>query len=119
MFEESINLLEEIRKDIIYTEHPFALVFLCCSYAQAGDKEKAYGILDIAIKRSEKDYFSPYSIAMMYSCLNETEKAFKWLDIAYEKRDIIMFPIKTIPEFSVLHHDPRWLSLMQRMGLED
>ena len=85
---------------------------------QAIDKEKAYNILDIAPKKWREDYFSPYALAMMYSCLNEVDKAFEWLDIAYEKHDIIMYPIKTISEFSVLHNDPRWFSLMRRMGLE-
>jgi adenylate cyclase len=118
LFEEGIELLEYIWQSKKYAEHPFTLMLLCYAYAQAGNKEKANNILDIALKIRRKSYFSPYALAMMYSCLNEVDKAFEWLDIAYEKHDIIMYPIKTIPEFSVLHNDPRWFSLIRRMGLE-
>lgn len=49
--------------------------------------------------------------------LGETEKVFFYLDRAYEKRDVSMFWLQTIPYLDDYCSDPRYVQLLIKMGL--
>jgi TolB-like protein/DNA-binding winged helix-turn-helix (wHTH) protein/Tfp pilus assembly protein PilF len=59
------------------------------------------------------------SVAGVYACWDEEEKAFEWLDRAYEEHDQGLTSLRTKPEFQILHHDPRWEALLQKVGISD
>jgi tetratricopeptide (TPR) repeat protein len=100
-------------------ESPFALGFLGYAYGLAGKKEEAQEILDKVLERSKRGYFSPHFIAVIYTGLGDKDKAFEWLEKAYEERDPRLYPIKVIPRLESLHSDPRFTALLRRMGLEE
>lgn len=50
--------------------------------------------------------------------LGDTDAAFQWLKRSYEERGSFMNGVAVTPAFDALHSDPRWASLMRRMGLE-
>ena len=87
-------------------------------YGEAGNGEEAQKILDGFLARLKKGYFSSYFIATVYSGLGEKDKAFEWLDRAYEVRDH-QFLIKVDIVFHNLHSDPRWIEQMKKRGLAD
>ena len=53
----------------------------------------------------------------IYTGLGEIDKAFEWLETAREEGDPILHNIKANAAFKPLHSDPRWRTLLQKMGL--
>ena len=68
-------------------------------------------------KRKEK-YVSSYFIALIYLGLGETDKAFEWLETAFEERDFWLTNITSFPEFDNLCSDRRLTSLLKKIGLD-
>jgi tetratricopeptide (TPR) repeat protein len=62
-------------------------------------------------------YSSAYNIACLYSDLGEKNKAFKWLNIAYQERDIGVLRLKTDFLLDPLRSDPRFAELVRKVGL--
>ena len=113
MYDKGIPMLQRFKD-----AHYFAAV-LGYLHGKAGNQVEAQKILDDFLARSKKGYFSPYLIAKVYSGLGEKDKAFEWLDSAYEIRDPIQLWIKVDDAFHGLHSDPRWKEQMEKRGLAD
>jgi tetratricopeptide (TPR) repeat protein len=74
--------------------------------------------LEFAIEeKSKRQYQSPIYIAVLYGQLGDNDKAFEWLEKAYKERSSSIFSIKVNPRFIPLRSDPRFNSLLLRMGL--
>jgi TolB-like protein/DNA-binding winged helix-turn-helix (wHTH) protein/Tfp pilus assembly protein PilF len=58
-----------------------------------------------------------YQIAQVCSYRGEADKAFEWLERAYEQRDPGLPEIKTDPSFKNLRRDPRYTDLLKKMRL--
>ena len=59
-----------------------------------------------------------YNIAMAFAWRGESDKAFDWLDRAISHGQSV-YGIKTDPFFQGLTGDPRWDSILERLGLTD
>jgi tetratricopeptide (TPR) repeat protein len=66
---------------------------------------------------TNSQYQSPIYIAVLYGQLGDNDKAFEWLETAYKERSSSIFSIKVNPRFIPLRSDPRFASLLIRMGL--
>lgn len=86
-------------------------------YVQAGQKNKAQELLMELLERSEKGYVSSFWIAVLYIALEEYDKAFEWLEKAYEDRDGSMIYLTAPPPLDSIRSDPRYKQLLDRMGL--
>jgi len=60
-----------------------------------------------------------FQIAMVYAFREEIEKAFEWLEKAYEIRDAGIPLTKVHPFLKPLHTDPRWPAFLEKIGLAD
>jgi TolB-like protein/DNA-binding winged helix-turn-helix (wHTH) protein/tetratricopeptide (TPR) repeat protein len=61
-------------------------------------------------------FVSPYNLAKDYALTGDKENAFRYLELAYvQRRELVLLP--TDHDFDLLHADPRYRSLLQRMGL--
>ena len=58
-----------------------------------------------------------YQIAELYAYRQETEKAFKWLDRAFQQRDPGAPELKSNPLMRSLRGDPRYVELLKKMRL--
>ena len=58
-----------------------------------------------------------YQIAQVYAFRGEADKAFQWLDLAYERHDAGLTCIKYDPLLQSVRHDPRYGSMLRKMGL--
>ena len=58
-----------------------------------------------------------YQIAEVYAYRGEPDKAFEWLDRAYEQRDAGLRSLKIDPHLKGLRHDPRYIELLRKMKL--
>ena len=60
---------------------------------------------------------SPYEIATLYANLGDEDNAFKWLDAAFEDRDIRLMRLKTDFLLDRLRSDRRFAELVRKVGL--
>ena len=60
-----------------------------------------------------------YQIAEVYAVRGEKDKAFEWLQIAFDNHDTGMLSLLIDPLLRGLHHDPRYQSLLIKMGLPE
>ncbi len=88
------------------------------AYAAVGKREEARKILAKLKKLHEQGLVPSGSIAILYGALGELDKAFAWLEKAYEEHDPELTYLK-VParRFEPLRHDPRFQDLLRRMGL--
>ena len=90
-----------------------------CGYvnAVAGKKTEALKIVDELKGLFNKQYAPAYFIAMIYAGLGDKEKAFEWLEKAFNNRSSSLLKVD-IP-FENLRDDPRYKDLLKRMGLPE
>ncbi len=70
------------------------------------------------MERSDGRYFPASVIAADYALVGEKDKAFEWLEKAYEQREGQEITLlKSDPSFKNLHGDPRFADLLRRLGL--
>jgi TolB-like protein/DNA-binding winged helix-turn-helix (wHTH) protein/Tfp pilus assembly protein PilF len=97
------------RPDVL-TPHAYML-------ARAGRRREALATLDKLRRISKPREPAPIRIAMTYIGLGETDRAFEWLQKAFDARDWQMALLKVEPAFDALRSDPRFTALLQRVGL--
>ena len=114
MSDKAISIFQGIR-NIPF----FYLARLGYIYGKAGKIEEAQKILDDFLDQSEREYFSPYLISIVYSGLGASDKVFEWLDRAYGVQDPNQYILKVDFAFGGLHSDPRWTEQMKKRGLAD
>ncbi len=61
----------------------------------------------------------PSEIARVYAFRGEKDKAFEWLDRAFNYRDEDLFLIKDDPLFWNLEADPRYKPFLRKMNLPE
>ena len=62
------------------------------------------------------NYDSPASIAEIYILLGDNDKAFYWLEKAYEERDSSLEELAVSPIFDPVRSDPRYKALLKKIG---
>jgi serine/threonine protein kinase/tetratricopeptide (TPR) repeat protein len=85
--------------------------------ALAGQVEQARRILAELKERRRERYVSAAPIAEVHAGLGETEEALSWLSDAVRERSPELSWIALRPAFSPLRQDPRFLDLVQPIGL--
>ena len=63
----------------------------------------------------DKGQLWAFHIAMTYACHGDPDKAFEWLNTAFEQRDYFMPQLTYNPWLASLHDDPRWLPILKKM----
>ena len=84
----------------------------------AGRKDDAQKILAELKQLAADRYFSPYHIALVYSGLGNKDETFTSLERAFQDRADYLVFLNVDPRFDWLHSDPRFTSLLQRVGLQ-
>ncbi len=90
---------------------------LAHAYASAGKREEAQKILGELLKLSEQTYVSSFQLALIYIALGDNDKAFARLDEADKARELNVLRLKVDPRFARLRSDPRFDSLVRRVGI--
>jgi TolB-like protein/Tfp pilus assembly protein PilF len=95
---------------------PHALGHMGNAYAREGREAEALAILPRLRRHTEKTGIGRYEIALVYAGLKEKEKAFEWLERAYQARDKGLTYLLVDPCLDPLRSDPRFNSLVERIG---
>lgn len=85
--------------------------------ALSGRNGEARAELDRVLERSKQHYVAAYDIALIYAALAETDNTFLWLERAMEDRSTLLVFLAQEPIFDALHADPRFASLVKRIGI--
>lgn len=92
------------------------LVALKKAFAEHGAKGYWQQHLEMLNARSKQTFITPTSFAVNYAMLGEKDKAFEWLEKAYEQRDSDFEYLKVEPDYDSLRSDPRFKDLLRRMN---
>jgi len=87
------------------------------THGVSGNHDQAKALLRELITRASHGYVSAIWIALVYLGLSEFDNLFQWLDRAFEERDGSLVLITAALEFDAVREDPRFKSLLGRMGL--
>jgi TolB-like protein/DNA-binding winged helix-turn-helix (wHTH) protein len=73
----------------------------------------------IEARRAQRNtgYSSAYDIAKLYADLGDKDQAFRWLNTAYQERDVGLVNLKTDFLLDPLRSDPRFAELVRKVGL--
>jgi hypothetical protein len=81
-----------------------------------GRRSEADRALAVAVEKLAVN--GPYQIAVIYAHRNDVDRAFVWLDRAYQERDgALATYVKADPLLSNLRHDARYGALLRKMKL--
>jgi TolB-like protein/Tfp pilus assembly protein PilF len=115
MFEEAIADFQKARED--FGNNPYGLGDLGNAYAVSGEKTRAIEVLKNLLELSKQGYSLNYDIAFVYCGLGDKDKAFEYLEKAYNVKEE-MADFKVDPAWESLRSDPRYQPLLERLHLE-
>jgi eukaryotic-like serine/threonine-protein kinase len=117
MFEEAIAAFQRAITVTKGADKTLAMASLGHVYAVSGKKTEARKTLAELQRLSEHSYVPATDVALVYAGLGEKDKAFAWLDKAYEEHSFSLSNLKVEPRFDPLRSDPRYADLLRRIGL--
>jgi TolB-like protein/DNA-binding winged helix-turn-helix (wHTH) protein/Tfp pilus assembly protein PilF len=93
---------------------PFTLGRLANALGRAGDRRAAERAIAELLDMANHQYVSPGHLAFAYAALGDRDRAFEWLERAYEERSNMMmfYPVEPMFEWA---DDPRYLRLVQKI----
>jgi tetratricopeptide (TPR) repeat protein len=83
-------------------------------YEKSGMKGALSSLIEVWQKKVTP---SPGDIAYLYSILKEKQSTLNWLEKAMEDREPAVVRINTAPEYDFLRKEPRFLAMIEQMGL--
>jgi tetratricopeptide (TPR) repeat protein len=91
------------------------------AFRTSGPRGYWQGILKMVLQKQERGEASPASdMVALYALAGDKDKAFAWLDKAYDERDGASITLlKCDPYFKSLRGDPRFSAMLRRMGLPE
>jgi serine/threonine protein kinase/Tfp pilus assembly protein PilF len=121
--------ISEAEKSTKLNDSPLLLTSLASAYARAGRRADAIRVLrklELISKQqgpapawhvggAQSLYVCPYEVAGVHAQLGDKDRAFKWLDKAYQSRSC-MYWIRQDPRFDSIRSDPRFQELLTKMN---
>lgn len=100
-------------------KNPASLGYLGYAYCITGQKDKALEILNILDELPKPDYDPTYAKALMSAGMGEIDRTFIYVDDLVQKKNPTVVWIKVLPQFDILHADPRYKALCEKMGFPE
>jgi TolB-like protein/Tfp pilus assembly protein PilF len=99
------------------TDEPFRLTGTAMVEHTLGHEAESEQALD-ALK-TKYAAGSAFQIAAVYAWRGEKDRAFEWLERAYDQHDVGMPRLRFDPTLASLHDDPRFAALVKKMGFSE
>jgi TolB-like protein len=115
MFEEAVAEFQ--RTVALSGGRPVYVAALGHACAVGGRKAEAARAGDELEGLSKSRYVPPYWMATLYAGLGDEDRAFGWLEKAYEERSGGLIWLGVDPRMGGLRSDPRFADLLRRVGL--
>jgi TolB-like protein/Tfp pilus assembly protein PilF len=114
--EEAIPELEKTVS--LMKRSPGSIELLATAYASAGRRREAIRLINGLKERRRKSYVPAGAFINPYLALHEYDEAFVWFERAYQEQSSILQYLKVHPFFDPVREDPRFASLLHRVGLD-
>ena len=88
-------------------------------YAAAGRKEEALKIIEEAESEMALTGNDYRGMALIYAALEKPDEAFEWLEKSYEQHEESLCNLKVDPKLDPLRSDPRFKSMLHKVGLSE
>src|SRR6266511_3356158 len=86
--------------------------------ARSGRRDEAQSVITELEKKFAEKTADARDLAIVYAGLNDKDKAFEWLEKAYQYRSFQLANLRLEPLLmEALSSDPRWADLFRRIGL--
>jgi len=95
-------------------ENPWPLGEVARFYVLTGKQSEARKVLAGLEKQWEQKHVGAYNIAEVYAALDDKDRAFEWLDRAFDDRTYWISSLKVDPSMDGLRSDPRFQTLLGR-----
>jgi TolB-like protein/tetratricopeptide (TPR) repeat protein len=89
-----------------------------CVAGLTGDRTAAQAVLDELKARSAQAYIPPCSVALVYNGLGNQDEALRQLEKAVDERDVKLSFLKVDPRWDSFRSDPRFVAILERIGLQ-
>ena len=86
--------------------------------ASSGNEAAARSILQELIEARSHRVVSAWGIAALHASLGDVDEAFRWLDVAVEERATGLIFLRVHPRLDRIRQDPRYQTLLRRVGLD-
>jgi tetratricopeptide (TPR) repeat protein len=116
MYDEATAATQTMKR-LLGEEDPLFLTTHGYVCSLSGRRDEAEKVLNDLIGLKEHRYISSVKIAWIYTGLEQNDKAFEWLEKAYEERDFWIAFIKADLVLDGLRSDPRFEILLKKMNL--
>ena len=111
--------IAETQKAVAIADHPAPLALLCHVYAQAGRRADALRTLDELNQVATKRRVAAYWLAIAHAGLGDDDQAIRYLEKSCADREDDIPNLKVDPKFAMLRSDPRFQTLLRRIGIPD
>ena len=86
-------------------------------YGVWGKQREALAVLDELKASASREYVSPAWFAMVHAGLGDKDRAFAYLDSAYQDRSRELIYLNVAPRWDALRSDLRFQTLLRKLGL--
>jgi serine/threonine-protein kinase len=116
---QSEQAIPELEKTVsMMHRSPGSIELLATAYARAGRREEAIRLINELKERRQKGYVPAGAFINPYLALRDYDEAFVWFERAYQEQSNILQFLKVHPFFDPVRDDPRFASLLHRVGLD-
>jgi len=112
-YSEAIEALKTAAS--LSSRHQWPLTDLCWLYSLTNNMEEAQKIFEELIARSQTEYISGFFLGCVAYSLKYYDKAFEFLEKAYEQRDGLLLIMRKWPAAKQIRSDPRFKTFMQKI----
>jgi tetratricopeptide (TPR) repeat protein len=109
--------LEALQKSLSIEYNVETLSDMGCAQALAGRKAEARQMIKRIRSESKDGPKHSIRLAQIHAALSENEKAYEFLEQAFEEHECDLSALGFNPRWASLRHEPRFKELMKRVGL--
>jgi len=95
---------------------PHLLALLGVAHERSGNRSTALAILDQLKELLKQKRAHAKDTAVIYTGLGDKERAFEWLEKAFQDHESLVLYLRVDPLFDPLRSDPRFDNLVRRVG---
>jgi TolB-like protein/Tfp pilus assembly protein PilF len=111
--------LNELQKEIDLGQGTgdVALAWKAYTYGKCGNKKMGIRILDTLHALAMERHIPPSYFSWIYFALDDHEKGFEWMEMAYNERDPWLTEIRNNHFYDGVRTDPRYQEILEKMQL--
>jgi TolB-like protein len=117
-YDRAISIAKQLTKDFPEVASPRLSAIEAISYLKTNRPDETNIMLEELKKKSnETPSGSPaFYTAMIYAVMGNKDLAFEWLEKAFKNHEVEMYWLKVEPPFESIRSDPRYQTLIDRVG---